>query len=488
MKKHKNLCAWIAVAILLIALLPVMYLGRYNHPTGDDYFYTVDTHRVWQDTHNIIAVLREAAETATEQYVAWQGTYSALFLMSLAPNVFGSAVYKWFTAVILAALTGALFYLVNALLTSGAGEKKSLPMRVILPAVLALLCIEGVPSQGETFFWYNGSMYYTGFFALTLVYFGLLVRSLRRSNAGRGFLLAALAVVIAGGNYVSLLPAILMVCCLLCQSVWKKNRENVLLLTENLLLLLAGLGVSAIAPGNQVRQGDLWKIPAWKAIVKSLVQGVRYLTAWIDWRWLLAAVILIPLFWRHYAESRRTFCRPLLFCGLVYGIFCSMSCPTFYTMNSTGPARAVAIVYYGFVLATFGCVYYVEGWVYRRKESGQLPGKTVWNRIGAYSRPVWAAAGVIVVIGLAASGQLRTCTTAKACSLLASGEACAYEQEYQERLEILENGVYEDVTFAPYTHQPDMLYVGDFSTDPQQVTNVKIAQFFGKRSVALTVE
>lgn len=59
-KNYEKIAAGILLAILLISLLPVIYLGRYNHPTGDDYYYGAETHMVWNDTGSIVSTVAEA--------------------------------------------------------------------------------------------------------------------------------------------------------------------------------------------------------------------------------------------------------------------------------------------------------------------------------------------------------------------------------------------------------------------------------------------
>ena len=273
------------------------------------------------------------------------------------------------------------------------------------------------------------------------------------------------------------------------------------------LLLLAGLVISALAPGNLVRQSDMWKIPAWKAILKALLQGIRYAWAWMRGWWLLAALLLTPFFWQNVKKNIWRFRYPLIVIGFVYGIFCSMSCPTFYTMNSTGPARAVAIVYYSFILATFFCYYYLLGWIYQsfatrrglKKElgapeqlgegkeaeygEGRKPERVGIKR-GAYMTGVSLVA-ILLIITLGITGELASCTTIRAINVLATGEARAYELEYRERLRLLEDEKVTDVVLKPFVYKPDMLYVGDLSSDSEEPTNQKVAQYFGKNSVAI---
>ena len=39
---------YIFLAVLLASLVPLVWLGRYNYPTGDDYYYGTEAHLVWQ--------------------------------------------------------------------------------------------------------------------------------------------------------------------------------------------------------------------------------------------------------------------------------------------------------------------------------------------------------------------------------------------------------------------------------------------------------
>lgn len=469
--------ACLALLLLLAALLPVMYLGRYNHPTGDDYYYGAETRLVWQETGSIIETVAEAAKGVAREYGQWQGTYSALFFMYLPPNVFGNLPYRFVTAGILILLTGGFFYLGRMLLCHRL--KVSAPAWLVVSAGLTLLCVETVPSQGESFFWYNGSMYYTGYFAITLLFFGGVLRYLERQSRLRlaGLLLTALF--LAGGNYVTLLPCILLLILLSGWLLWRK-RQGARGLLAVTIFALGGLLISAGAPGNRIRQDGMWKIPAWKAVAKSLVQGIRYMGAWVTLWWLLAALVLTLALWKYFQNSTFRFPCPLLVVGLLYGIFCSMSCPTFYTMNSTGPARAVAAVYYGFVLFSMLAYGYLLGYALRWQRERKAAKGEKRKRLTGVTAAMAAAA---LCAGLLLAGKLRDCTTGTAIALLRSGEAAAYEQEYQERYRLFTDSEEQELVLQPYANQPEMLYVGDFSADAQEPTNRKLAKFFGKTSV-----
>lgn len=475
-KRIERLAAFLLLAVLVISLLPVMYLGRYNHPTGDDYYYTAETHEVWKGTGSVAAAMVEAARGVGRDYQTWQGTYSAMFFMRLAPNVFSGAAYQYVTAVLLLLLAGGIFFLLRPLICEGL--QASGYWWVILSSLLSLVCIQTVPSQGETFFWYNGSMYYTGYFAVTLFFFGLVIRYLIKPRWYFIPGLLLLAFLLAGGNYVSLLPAILLMVCLALVLLYQHKYHKFWVIAGITVVFLIGLGISILAPGNAVRQENLWKIPAWKAVLKSLLQGIRYLWAWLGSWWWMAAAFAAPFFLKSYQRISWSFRYPVPVIGLAYGIFCSMSCPTFYSMNSTGPARVVSIVYYGFVLTTFFCFYYLLGYLCRKINC------FMENR--AFFKTITVMTPFIVLVLLfyqCLSGNILNCTTVKAVRELVSGEARAYGQEYEERLALLKDDAVTDVILPPFEHTPDMLYVGDLLDDPEAPENQKTAQFYGKNSV-----
>ena len=444
-----NFAKWkpyIFLAILLLSLIPLIWLGRYDYPTGDDYYYGAETHLVWQQTGSIIQTLDAACAGVADSYQIWQGTYSALFLMYLAPNVFSNTAYHLVTFVILLLLCGGIFYLLCPLfrrfLPGTCGEW------ITVSSILSFLCIQTVEFQCDSFYWYNGSMYYTGFFAVTLFFLGTLFRYL--DNGKRILLLPLLlfAVFLGGGNYVSLLPCMLLSVTITLLLLLQKNKKAYICGITSVVLLLS-FAVSAIAPGNHVRQSGMWKIPAWKAIAKCLLQGIRYTFAWTGLWWVLAALLLLPVFLRILQKKNGAFfSHPILFTGYAYGLFCSMSCPLFYTMNSTGPGRAVAIVYYMFLLISFAVLFYWIGFVLLKMQARPNPSEKI-----------------------------------EVIRVLTDGEAAAYAAEYEDRLLLLNDPEVTDVILTPFTHQPALIYTGDLPGDPEDPTSRKVAQYFQKTSL-----
>ena len=131
---------YIFLAVLLASLVPLVWLGRYNYPTGDDYYYGTEAHLVWQQTGSIPQAISAACAGVAKSYQIWQGTYSALFLMYLAPNAFSNTAYHLVTFVILLLLCGSIFYLLRPLvchfLPGTCGEW------ITISSVFSFLCIQ----------------------------------------------------------------------------------------------------------------------------------------------------------------------------------------------------------------------------------------------------------------------------------------------------------------------------------------------------------
>ena len=448
---------YIFLAILLLSLIPL----------------------VWQQTGSIIQTLDAACAGVADSYQIWQGTYSALFLMYLAPNVFSNTAYHLVTFVILLLLCGGIFYLLCPLfrrfLPGTCGEW------ITVSSILSFLCIQTVEFQCDSFYWYNGSMYYTGFFAVTLFFLGTLFRYL--DNGKRILLLPLLlfAVFLGGGNYVSLLPCMLLSVTITLLLLLQKNKKAYICGITSVVLLLS-FAVSAIAPGNHVRQSGMWKIPAWKAIAKCLLQGIRYTLAWTGLWWVLAALLLLPVFLRILQKKNGAFfSHPILFTGYAYGLFCSMSCPLFYTMNSTGPGRAVAIVYYMFLLISFTVFFYWIGFVLLKMQARPNPPERI-EVSGKLNTSRYLAMAVLL-FSILCTGLWQETSAMKAIRVLTDGEAAAYAAEYEDRLLLLNDPKVTDVVLTPFTHQPALIYTGDLPGDPEDPTSRKVAQYFQKTSL-----
>lgn len=78
----------LAAVFLLLSLLPLLLLGRYNVMCIDDYDYGRRVHDVFMETGSFSASVQEAWRQSMDFYQDWQGTYISCFLMGMCPMNF----------------------------------------------------------------------------------------------------------------------------------------------------------------------------------------------------------------------------------------------------------------------------------------------------------------------------------------------------------------------------------------------------------------
>ncbi|MCM1058264.1 MAG: hypothetical protein NC517_11750 [Firmicutes bacterium] len=474
----KNL-ALLCLTILLLSLIPLLYVGRYDHPTGDDIYYGVDAHLAWESTHSLPRTIASAWQGTVQNYYTWQGTYSAMLLMHLQPTVFSENCYFLTPFLIVGLMLWGGWYLLRQI------SRYVIPLdrygRIGIWSVLMLFILQGAFSPGEAFYWYNGGMYYTGFFGLTLLMFGLLCKYAATAKKRTLILMLFMELLIGGGNYLTLLWA-MIVLVLTAALQWLRKCPDWggrIGLTCAALFQIACFVVNAVAPGNAMRAATTVQTPAFKAILLSLRQGIAYFSIWLNGWWILGAMVLLCFILPVIRKMSFSFSYPLPVLAFLYGMFCALSCPTFYAQSNTGPARAVNVCYYGFILTSYVALFYLTGWIYKK-----------WNCPEEYTaalRPIYCrlllfALALQLAVGLVDNTFLQT-TGMQALQDIISGTAAAYDQEYRERIRLLETSAEPDIVFMPYQHRPHTVYVGDYGGDGSFGTNLALAAWYGHRSV-----
>lgn len=477
---------------MLLCLIPMAALGFYNHPVGDDYHYGYEAIMAWRESGNLFDVLKAAAAGTAEQFHIWQGTYSAMFLMHIPPQVFGDFFYKLYSTVLLICFTGGLFYLMHALLCTCLKAGKE--AWILLSSLLVLLFTQQVPLTGETFYWYNGSMYYTGFLACTFFFWGLLIKLLVKPTVTKAVGLSLLALFIAGGNYTSLLPTmIILVLILGCYGYRffvKKEpvKKALILLVIVFVSMLTGFLISVLAPGNALRQATSWKISPISAILKSIYHSARYCIYWNGIWSVLFVVFATPTMLKVVKGCSWKFKYAPIVCGLVFGIYCSASCPTFYAQNNGGAARVFCLVYYLMILAQAMVYFYALGALHRllkhskKEKLAKDPGKIFLGVTGAVL--------VLLVLGLTICRPWREAYVKPhaltATQALLNGDATYYDSQYRERVALLQDASVQDAVLVPLDVPATLhysLFLGDLSTDANMDVNQKVAGIYGKKSV-----
>lgn len=479
-----KILACLLLLVLIVSLVPLLALAPYDVPQNDDFFFGQYTHPVWESTRSVSATLKQAAGFTVREYTRWQGTYAAIFLMSLQPGIWGIDSYAATPFILLFSLLFGLAAFIRALGRHVLGCTFS--ERLILFSLAALLCTQLLPSPLQGYYWYNGAIFYTFFFALMLVFLALLIAFLRRDLGRRRnlcyyILLPLLAAVLAGGNYST---GLVLAMLLLAVVVWQfaAGRRNPLPLIV-LLLFLALFALNLLAPGNaqhQSQPGGLFT--AVKAGVKAILKALRSIVAWTSLPMLAALAAGAPIAWRFAGRTAFRFRFPWLVMLASFLLLAAGFMPTLYTQDYTGSDRLLDMQFYTHTLLLFLNLFYCVGWLRRR-----LPDQAL---AGIAPRAARGMAAVIAVLALAVcAGSYDSYASFDAARSLVSGEAAAYKAEADARFRILEDPAVTDVVFQPLKNRPALLSLGDFGTNPRNWINIIVGEFYyGKNSLVLEGE
>ena len=217
-KRFTRLWPWLLLAVFLLSLVPVLWLGQYARAGADDYCYGIAVHRALQEGGSL---LEAVWHTVSGYYQSWQGTFSALAFMSLTPCSWSEGAY-WITPVVLlVSLAGGTFYLSGVLCRRLLGGSR----RDGILVALALLfpSIQCLAQPLHSFYWWNGAVYYTFTYGLSLFYLagltGLFLPGRPRPQAlAVG---AFLGILVGGSNYVSALLTALLGLTALAGVLWR---------------------------------------------------------------------------------------------------------------------------------------------------------------------------------------------------------------------------------------------------------------------------
>lgn len=338
----------------------------------------------------------------------------------------------------------------------------------------------------EAFYWYNGAVFYTGFFTLSLFYFGLMLLCIRAEQPLRRRiytgLLCVFAIVLGGGNYVTALVSVLITALILVGLAAKRNggwKYPVL----PLILLVGAFLVSMMAPGNQIRQANLESLDAMTAIRQALITAAVSIGDYLDVLHLLVLAFLGIVLWRIAGNTKFAFPMPLLVGVVSYGLFAAQYCPPLYAMNNTGPGRMQNIIYDSFLLLMMLNLFYVMGWIrshYRilmKQKHAEAP--------HGYPAGLLAVLGAAVLLCCANVPRDTPITGTRALQALRSGAAEQYYQEFQQRSVLLEDDMQKNVVLYTYTQRPYVLFFSDASEDPEDWRNQAMQAFYGKDQIVV---
>lgn len=461
-----------ALLVFLVLLVPMLKVATCMVMTGDDYSFSTGTHQAIKEGTSVI---KAAAEKTGEVYYSWQGSFAAVFLMSLQPGIFGYNYY-WITSVImLVALVGGIIYFCKKFFADVFGA--SIYGALFVALVISIFATQFLPLAYQSFYWYNGSVYYTFFFGIELITIGLCITYVQDSKVWKALTAGILAFIIGGGNYVTALLGALMLALSIAGMILKKNKKYKVMAVLLLVLMVAFI-ISATAPGNSVRQAENPDHPgAVLAVFASLRYGIHYAKQWANLPFVAMLLILAPIMWDMAGKSRKRFSVPILVSLLSYLLFSAMFCPHTYAMGNPGPGRILNIIYFAFLIFSAVNLFWWMGYIQTKLKNKE-------NAYMIISEVVTACvAAVLILVAIKQPVNPAKLTSIIAYNEIRSGSASGYYEENVARFKILEDETIKDATLEALKNYPVLLFSEDMKNDPDNYMNRDAATYFNKDSV-----
>ena len=503
----------LGVAALIATLVPLVLISAYNHSYADDWHYGVWAHLTLQETGSIGAALVTALQQVGKAWFDWQGTYSAIFLMALEPGVFGEQAYVLAAPIVLATLVAGTLFFTHVALVELLGAERGAWLAISCAMLSVQLLLQ--PSPVEGIFWYNSAIYYTTYHGAALALMGCLLRvcnpALRTRPTGSIIASALLAAFVAGGNFVTALVTC-EVLIALSAGLLARGRRCALGVLPAFAMMVVGLALSLVAPGNGVRQttqfpdegagvvGTVWR---------SSLAAFQYLQQWSTGLVLLLLALCAPLVVRIVTRAVSRGWRFRLPGAVAVGsvaLFATSFTPTFWAQGSVGPGRVQNYRFDLFVVLLLVNLVWACGWLAARrravyKESSHAaptPSHAAPSHatptpshaavpsprsaLAAYALAILVA--VCVVGSMAADQDLgESLSSVSAARSLASGQAAAYDAQVRERIETIESSDASDLTVPYYTDVPHVLLMGDIRDNMDNYINYRLCQWYGKESI-----
>lgn len=485
----KKICAAV-ISLAIIALIPLLVISFYSHPQVDDYYYGIKTYHAVQ---NGDSVLKAAAAQVKETYTDWQGTYSAVFLFSLHPAIWGENFYFISTFILLSAFIGSTFLFCDVVLKKYFNASNVIYLTV--STALATVSIQLAPSPVQSYFWWNGSVYYTFFYSLALLFFSsLLIYFKTKSKPTKTICTIScviLGVILGGGNFITALSSLFILFLVIAYLIYKKDKR-VFFVGIVFIVFLTGFMISVMAPGNAVRQSSYTDHPGIiGSIIQSFFFSISEIYEFTTIPVVLFALMLFPLLSKVAKASKLSFKHPLLFLAVTFVTFTTQFTPTVYAWGGLGDKRIINIIFYFYLLLILANLFYLGGFV--TQKYGYKPQKSIEFIKKTRNFVAVIALSLVVIIFAAFNNKKHPdwydgtgLASASAIHSLYTGEAQQYDKENNERIKILTDKSIHNVTFEPLSVTPYCLHYGDLTQDPDFMwSNKPMREYFDKNYVVV---
>lgn len=484
---------YILLFILIITTLPILYMGFFAHPVGDDFNYGMNAHFAWEQTGSLLAVIKGAISTARTEWHSYQGPYASAFFMALQPAVISERLYALTPFIMLFMLILSSSVFLHVVFVKYLHIPK-LYSRIVT-CILLLLSIQLLDTPSEAFFWYCGAVHYVFMHSCMLLLFSVILLAFLKGRFFYLYILASLplAVCCGGANFVTALSTItILTGAFLIMLFFRKKRELLIFLPAFLVNAVA-FTINIAAPGNVIREDDLHRgFAPVKAIYYAFRYGLEYPAKWLNIYVLGAVLLLIPVAWTAVSYLKIKLPFPGLFTFFSYCLLSSMFAPITYALGLSAVfGRTINIIMQTFYLLIIFNLFYWTGWLRQNLEAlapGQLP-LVIQSMVQLFQKKrKWFAFGLgaFLLFAIICTDK-GTLTTKSAVCDLWNGYPQTYHRETLYRIALLTMEGVDEVWVPNYTVRPDLLDLEDISTDPDHWRNRAVAHWYGIETLHLSV-
>ncbi len=495
-KPDMRLVAVLAVAAMLLLLVPLLRIAIYTIPWYDDYGYAESVRSFLSLDYTLANAWKGALYCVKTQWYAWQGTFSSCFFMAIAPLAWNESLYFAGPMFLICLLTASAFVLSWTCLRKVL--KADISSAVILSAASAAILVEFIHSDRAGFYWYNSGIHYVGMHSMLMLTAAVWIRLLAgkgKLNAVILSLLAVLGAVIGGGsNYVTTLQGLILIVSIIALGILLR-RLRTLLLLPSLAVYAFGFYKNVSAPGNNVRQANFTGLGPVDSIVQSFLAAFRNMWGFTGIRTVLFLILLAPVIWRMVKKISFPFSYPGLILLWSFCFYATGFTPSFYAMGHEGIGRtlnAVKITYQ--ILLLLNTVYWL-GWLQNQTQKegrAAAAARTLRKRYkgGGEGIPLvhyLAVAAFMLLVFSLDPYQARDYSSFCAYHFVHTGEANEFHKEYLKRVEMIKQGG-SVVGVPPYHFIPSPIFAGELSADPNNEANRFMANWYKKEAIMCVVE
>ena len=480
-KMTEKRIAGFLVIVFILALIPVLWIGKYNYPCADDFGFSSYSHIAWEETKSIIQVVSGALKTVKERWFGWQGTFSSIFVMALQPAVFGEAGYRLVPWIMIGAMSFSTLFLLYVIIRRVMGARTTVYAGISM--IYLIFALECMVDKTQGFFWFNGAAHYIVPHSAAVILIGLVILLIK--NVGHKISKMVVACLVSffvgGGNYITaLITAILFVDAVIA-IIYAKKRKYVKFVIIPFLFFLAAFLINVCAPGNAVRQGEVGYRPGvLKSILLSFYYCVEYITeTWFDWTYIIFILALMPFLWEVVKAVGKKFSYrfPLLVPVASFCLLSAMFTPSLYAMGIAGGGRIFNIIFLDYLLLIILNIYYLLGWIYRHCRLGENKESCMESRdIKLYLLVLLCA--TIFIGGLYSKVDPDYFTSTSAIKSLITGEAADYGAETVERTFRLQNNNQDSIKLKIFETKPYLLYYSDIGADADDWKNNSMERYY----------